>query len=135
MSKPERAARLRSILNEGFPDADVTDFNALIPTMPNHPHDRHVSAVAVKSRASIIVTANTRHFSKLPPGVVAMKPDVFMTRIFESDPDGVTDVLRAQVRDCTDPPISLDHLLTELDINAPGFAKAIRAHVARSKKK
>jgi hypothetical protein len=53
---PDKAARLRATMEKFFPEADVRGYQALVEAMPNHPKDRHVTAVAVKAGAQVIVT-------------------------------------------------------------------------------
>ena len=47
-----------------FPDAMVEGYEDLIPAMTNDPKDRHVLAAAVRSGASLIVTANLKDFPR-----------------------------------------------------------------------
>ena len=49
-------------MNQAFPGATVTGFEHLIPSMTNHPKDRHVLAAAIEGGASTIVTANITDF-------------------------------------------------------------------------
>ena len=58
----ERATRLRSVMEEAFPEAMVTGHEPLIAAMKNEEKDRHVVAAAVKAGAQVVVTNNLRHF-------------------------------------------------------------------------
>lgn len=44
----DKAARLRSKMEEHFPEAEVTGYELLVPAMPNDEKDRHVLAAAVR---------------------------------------------------------------------------------------
>lgn len=67
----DKAARLRATLDRFFPEAQVTDYEPLIPAMKNDPKDRHVVAAAVKAGAQVIATANLKDFATLPDGIEA----------------------------------------------------------------
>ncbi|WP_282611237.1 PIN domain-containing protein [Pelagibius sp. Alg239-R121] len=59
----EGAIRQRANMENAFPEALVTDYEQLIDalTLPD-PHDRHVLAAAIQTRAALIVTDNLRDF-------------------------------------------------------------------------
>jgi hypothetical protein len=42
-----KAAALRTLMEDAFPDADVEGWEKLEPRMGNHPKGRHVAAVRV----------------------------------------------------------------------------------------
>src|SRR5688572_12357053 len=54
----DKAARLRRTMENVFPEAAVTGYEALVPSMKNDEKDRHVAAAALKAGAQVIVTAN-----------------------------------------------------------------------------
>lgn len=63
-SPEERAAASCAAMRRAFEDAEVTDYETIVPCiqkMPD-PNDAHVVAAALKIRASVIVTENTKHF-------------------------------------------------------------------------
>lgn len=82
-----QAARLVTAMAEHFPESIVTDYEQLVPAMRNHVKDRHVAAATIKAGAQVIVTANTKDFSKLPDGIEAKTPDEFLCDLFDLDPD------------------------------------------------
>ncbi|MFZ5443785.1 MAG: PIN domain-containing protein [Myxococcota bacterium] len=86
----EQAARLRAAMTEAFPEALVTDHEALIAGMKNDEKDRHVSAAAVKAGAQVIVTMNLSDFRDLPEGIEAQHPDEFLSNLFDLDADVMT---------------------------------------------
>lgn len=84
-----QAARLIAAMSAYFPESIVTDYEHLVPAMRNHAKDRHVAAAAVKAGAQVIVTANTKDFTKLPDGIEAQIPDEFLCNLFDLDPDRI----------------------------------------------
>src|SRR5690349_19351825 len=63
----EQAKRRVTQMMIAFEDAMVTEYEALIPVMDNHPKDRHVLAAAVRCQAHAIVTDNTKDFQTRRP--------------------------------------------------------------------
>lgn len=55
---PQKAAQRVRRMRSAFPDANVTGYQSLVPSMENDPKDRHVLAAAVRANAEVIVTAN-----------------------------------------------------------------------------
>ena len=51
----DRVDRTVAQMNEAFPEARVTGYERLIPSMTNHPKDRHVLTAAVESGSDLIV--------------------------------------------------------------------------------
>jgi predicted nucleic acid-binding protein len=123
------AIRLTTAMRAAFPDAMVHSFEDLMPSMANHPGDRHVVAVAAKAAATHIVTQNLKHFRPLPVGLSAIGPDEFLQRLLHSAPDEVVQLLRRQANALQRPMVTLDSLLSGLATQAPGFAAAVRARL------
>lgn len=81
---PPKARRRIQQMRRAFPDALVENFEDLIPAMTNDRKDRHVLAAAVRSGASLIVTANLKDFPRdslrpyddrgRPPGPIPSRP-------------------------------------------------------------
>lgn len=70
-----------STMERYFADAMVAGYDDLVPTMTNHPKDRHVLAAAVRGGAEVLVTFNTRDFplaSVEPFDVEVVHPDDFL---------------------------------------------------------
>ena len=122
----DKALRLRTRLEEVFPKANVTNFEHLIPAMPNHIKDRHVVAAAVRAGAEIIATANMKDFRQLPHGIIALPPDQFLCRLFEMSPERFVNMLRQQARDMQKPPQTCDGLLAHLSQTAPRLIEKVR---------
>ncbi len=84
---PAKIARTRTLMDQHFPDALVTGYEPLVAslTLPD-PNDRHVLAAAIKSGASLIVTANLSDFPSdalAPFGVEAIHPDDFVLDLMD----------------------------------------------------
>lgn len=125
----DKALRLQIMIQNAFPEAMVEVPEDLVAKMNNHPGDRHVLASAIVAQASIIVTYNLKHF---PNDVLnyldieAQHPDIFLTKLFNTDPDLVTDVVKQQAQDLRRPQITVDELLNILSKQVPTFASKIK---------
>ena len=79
----ERARRARQAMERAFQEAVVQDHEALlgaVPMLPD-PGDQHVVAAAMKTRASVIVTDNLKHFPAAllaPIGIDILSADAFI---------------------------------------------------------
>lgn len=51
-------------INNAYPDAIITGYQELIPTMTNDKKDRHVVAAAVRENVDLIITFNLKHFGE-----------------------------------------------------------------------
>jgi len=120
--EPSRAAALRAIMEEAFPDANVEGWEVMEPTMRNHPKDRHVAAAAAAIGAGIIITSDIRDFSVLPAGIVAMTPDDFLVSLMDTDADRLLEALVAQAAGYRRPTLSVVGLVEKLSGIAPKFA-------------
>jgi hypothetical protein len=64
----DSAARLIAIVKAAFPEARVTGYESLVPSMTNAPRDAHLAPAAVKAGARVIVRSNLSDFWDLPEG-------------------------------------------------------------------
>lgn len=96
--------------------------------MQNDSKDRHVAAAALKAGAQVIVTANLKHFTRLPEGIEAQSPDEFLCNLFDLNPDVFIEMLRDQAADLTKPAVSFGELLAWLGRGAPQLVNAVKAH-------
>jgi len=120
------AEHFRSELRASFSDAWVREFHSLLPAMTNDEKDRHVLAAAVRSRTSLIVTFNLRHFRSehlLPWGIRALHPQTFLVELLRDDPGAVIAKLRLQA---SDRKRTLEDLLQVLKQAVPDFAISAR---------
>ncbi len=86
--------RMKAVL----PDADVANYQALIPnlSLPD-PDDRHVLAAAIAGRATVIVTWNLTDFPAQdlrPYGVTSVSPDDFLLGLHAAFPSALIDSAR-----------------------------------------
>ncbi|MER6663618.1 PIN domain-containing protein [Amycolatopsis japonica] len=108
---------------------DVTGYEPLIPTMTNHPKDRHVLAAAVRANAAVIVTANLKDFpaSALEPHQLeAVHPDDFLLDQLDLYPAATLRCLREQVNALERPPETLSEFLERFERTVPAFSKESR---------
>jgi hypothetical protein len=92
----------------------------------NDEKDRHVVAVALKAGAQVIVTSNLSDFRDLPEGIEAQSPDEFLSNVFDLDPDGLVEIVRAQAADLRRPPRSFEDVVSVLERMVPTLAASIR---------
>jgi predicted nucleic acid-binding protein len=129
-SRHDRVDRLAAKMNEAFPEARVTGYEGLIPSMTNHPKDRHVLAAAVAAGADLLVTRNVKDF---PPGacephdIDVQPPDDFLCYQWElRSPEYLTMILEGWASSLSNPPYTLEALLEErLAKSAPKFSETV----------
>jgi len=126
----DSAAKLVAVMQRAFPEAQVTDYEALIPGMRNDEKDRHVAAAAVKAGAQVIVTSNTRDFYDLPSGIDVQTPDGFLSNLFDLDPPHMIGALETLARRYRRPPMEISRILEALAL--PGFGELVRAQLANA---
>jgi predicted nucleic acid-binding protein len=126
----KRIAHRLNQMNEAFPDANVTGYEALISEVTNHPKDRHVLAAAVWGDAEVLVTENLRDF---PPDAVraydveVVSQDSFLLDQLDLRPSDVIDALRRQTSRYHREPRSVEALLVILGSpgsGCPAFAQS-----------
>ena len=80
-------------MDRAVPDALVTGFKSLIPTLElPDPDDRHVLAAALRGRCDVIVTYNLKDFPSetlSPLDIEAQHPDEFISHLINLRPDAV----------------------------------------------
>jgi hypothetical protein len=126
---PAVVSRMVEDMNRAFPDASVTGYEALVPTMTNDPKDRHVLAAAIRGRADVIVTNNPRHFpafARDPYNIDAQYADIFLTNQFELAREETVEMLQRWSEDLRNPPLTPDQVLDILERSTPGFSAAVR---------
>ncbi|ONF62785.1 PIN domain-containing protein [Amycolatopsis keratiniphila] len=127
--EPQQAKRRLTGMRSAFPDSEVTGYEPLIPTMTNHPKDRHVLAAAVHANAAVIVTANLKDFppSALEPHQLeAVHPDDFLLDQLGLYPAATLRCLREQVCALERPPETLREFLERFERTVPVFSKESR---------
>lgn len=132
----EKAKHSRQGIELAFPDASVSGHEALIDCMHalRDPNDRHVLAAALKTRASIIVTENLRHFptqALWPLDLEAKSSDEFIADTIDLDIGRAVAAVRQMRERFNRPEMSADDLL--LLMEARGLTLTVnmlREHVA-----
>ena len=130
--KPEQLARTRDRMNSVVLDCLVTGYEDLIAglTLPD-PDDRHVLAAAIRARADVIVTANTRHFPEdylETFGIHVQHPDEFLSWQFDLGPQVVSQAIREQRLRLNNPPRTVDEFIqTMAQQQLPNVVKRLRA--------
>ena len=122
----EQAAHLMAAMRNAFPEALVRGYESLVSSMPNDEKDRHVTAVAVKAGAQLIVTSNLKDSHPLPAGIEAQGPDDFLLDLLDLAPDDMLELLERQAAALERPPVSLDDLMTGLGKTVPRFEREVR---------
>ncbi|HEV7586973.1 MAG TPA: PIN domain-containing protein [Longimicrobium sp.] len=107
---PDRLARVRTLMEEAFPEARVQGYRAYERLFAGvDPKDRHVAAAALKGGATVIVTRNLRDFppdALAPHGLSASDPDQFVVELVSRDRATAAMVLERHRAALTRPPYS-----------------------------
>jgi predicted nucleic acid-binding protein len=131
-----RARRARLAMQTAFEDADVGDFSRLLKVcggLPD-PHDAHVLAAALKTRADVIVTENLKDFpaSVLGPlNLEARSSDAFIADTITLDHGRAVAAIRRMRERFKRPEKTAEILL--FDMEAAGLTEtvdALRPHMA-----
>jgi predicted nucleic acid-binding protein len=114
-----RVQRTAAQMNLAFPDALVTGFESLEPTLalPDL-DDRHVLAAAIKAGADVIVTKNLRDFPARVLGqfgIKALHPDKFIVGLLALEPERVLQALSAMQQSLKNPPKTMLEVLDTLE--------------------
>jgi len=97
----ERLRATRRLMNDALPEASVSGYEDLIPSvhLPD-PDDRHVVAAAISAGASVILTWNLRDFPATALktyGLRTRTPDAFLADVYDHAPDlAVSSLLNAR---------------------------------------
>ena len=126
-----RARRRADAMAAALPDACVRGWEPLIAgiELPD-PADRRVVGAALRGRADVIVTANTKDFPATVMdglGIEIQTPDTFLLNQLDLAPTAVVACLHDQSTATRRPPLTLDVLLDRLAASGvPRFAEAAR---------
>lgn len=78
---PAQAIRRIQLMNEAFPEASVSGYENLIPSLANHEDNSHVLGAAVRARAQTIVTQSEIPQSALPSYLCAQRSGAQYNRV------------------------------------------------------
>lgn len=111
--------RTRDLMNAHARDALIMGFEDLIPSisLPD-PDDRHVLAAAIRGRADLIITYNTKDFPEevlAVYGIQAQHPDEFLTHLLDLAPGTVLAALQRLRQSLKSPPVAIDAYLSRLE--------------------
>ena len=90
---PELAESFQAKAREAFPDAEISDYESLLPSLTNDPKDRHVLAAAIRGNCPLILTFNLKHFpaeALKPWNICASHPQDYLTILYEMEPQQLT---------------------------------------------
>lgn len=125
---PHALERTRSLMNQAVRDCLVIGYERWIEMLElPDPDDRHVLAAAIRARAELIVTSNTRDFptARLAPhGIRAIRPDACVLGCLDRSPAAVVDVVRRQAAALRRPPRTASELMDTLQ--AQGLDRSVR---------
>jgi len=87
----ERLQATRRLMNDALPEANVSGYEDLVPSihLPD-PDDRHVVAAAMSAGASVILTWNLRDFPATALNAYGLRrqtPDAFLADVYDQAPD------------------------------------------------
>ncbi len=114
-----RILRTVKLMDESFPEANVTEFEELIGelNLPD-PDDRHVLAVAIKSEADAIVTFNRKDFPKnylKTFNIVIYSPNEFLEVLHDLSPTLINQAFSNQLASLKNPPKTKTELIETLE--------------------
>ncbi|MCD0160471.1 PIN domain-containing protein [Deinococcus sp. 6YEL10] len=113
-----RVQRIRALMDQAVPDAQVTGYEALIESLSlPDPDDRHVLAAAIHAQADVIVTLNLKDFPREPLepyGVQVMTPDTLLLALLEAEPLATRDALEGLRSSFRRPPVTWEELTDRL---------------------
>ena len=118
---PAQLDRTRRLMNQVSPHCLVSGYEALIPTLSlPDANDRHVLAAAITAGAAVIVTFNLPDFP-IPAleayGIEPLHPDVFLSALFDDDPELFLQAVRTHRASLHSPPKNPTEYLQTLKAN------------------
>lgn len=128
-----KARRRVNMMRRQFRDAQVTNYESLVPSMTNDPKDRHVLAAAVRGGAAVIVTANTKDFppeATEPYEITVASPDEFLLDQLDLSPNQTLQCLRDIVEARNHPPETVPSFMRQLSKTVPNFSATAHSRLA-----
>lgn len=89
---PALADSFQAEVRVAFPDAEVTGYESILPTLTNDAKDRHVLAAAIRGSCPLILTFNLKHFpaeALKPWGICVSHPQDYLLILYEMEPKQV----------------------------------------------
>lgn len=88
-------------IRTAFPNAEIGDYESLLPSLSNHEKDRHVLAAAIRGNCPLVLTFNLKHFppeALKPWAICASHPQDYLLILYEMEPKQVTGMPRRDRR-------------------------------------
>ncbi len=132
---PSQLDRTRRLMNLVTPDCVVSGYEVHIPalSLPD-PEDRHVLAAAIEAGAAVLVTFNLSDFPAAALrqyGVQPSHPDLFLSALFDDEPDLFLRAVRTHRASLRQPPKDAAGYIHTLRTNSlKELALRVEAHAA-----
>lgn len=118
LSRQQLLSTVRA-MDKAFPDANVERYKSFIKNLQlPDPKDRHVAAAAMRSNANAIVTYNIKDFPRSildKLDIEVQHPDVFLTNIFDLNPDRARGSFKHLVKRLKNPPKSATEVIATIE--------------------
>lgn len=124
----QQATHLTTQLTKSFPEANVENYEDIIPSLTINEKDKHVLAVAIKSNAQVIVTDNIKDFptSELEKyDIEAQIADDFLLNLFDLAPITIIKTFKNLQKSLRKPSITIEELLIIFEKQVPNFTQQI----------
>lgn len=128
---PAKIDRRRAAMDAALPDACVTGYQRLVPSLDlPDANDRHVLAAAIRSKAQVIVTFNEKHFPVVTLDefdLCTQHPDTFLRHLIDLAPNLVLSRLLTMIEALRRPAMSANDYIAMLERQSlPESAAALR---------
>lgn len=127
----ERLQRTRQFMAQAVPDAQVTGYESIVPSLSlPDPDDRHVLAAAIHAGADVLVTFNLKDFpvSDLHP-LDVLTPDDLLCRLLDSGPEATVAAVEGLRLTLRRPAYPLTEFLERLArVGLPETARRLKIH-------
>ncbi|WP_207795393.1 PIN domain-containing protein [Deinococcus koreensis] len=127
----ERLQRTRRFMEQAVPDAQVTGYEGIVPSLSlPDADDRHVLAAAIHAGAEFLVTFNLKDFPVAAlHSLDVLTPDGLVCRLLDSSPEATVDAvegLRITLRQPAYPPAEFLERLERVGL--PEAARRLQTH-------
>lgn len=116
--KKEQLNQTIKAMNQAFPDANVENFEDLIPSINlKDTDDRHVVACAIRCNADLIVTFNIKDFPKKELSKYDIEiqiPDEMISNLIDINPKLACKAFNKMIKRLKNPKKTMDEVLTTL---------------------
>jgi len=111
----EQLQRTRFLMDSNVVGCLIKNYENYVPNinLPDE-NDRHVIAVAIKSKADVIVTFNLKDFPEQKLNnfnIIALHPDIFLEQLLANNTTKFISAIKQQIKTLKNPPISKKEFL------------------------